>query len=138
MTLAESRPVGPPASARPADLLGIPHRAQAHPGPVAGSVSMLVEADGCVLVVLHGAVDGTLTADVRELVDDIVTGAVEVAGRPVRVLAEQVTRFELLGVWLLLELRRAAKPSRVTLVRPADVVRAAVALHDLRGIHVED
>lgn len=118
MSLAELRPVTPPT-------------------PDTGSVSLLVDADDCVLVVLHGAVDNGLADEVRELVDDIAGGAVDVAGRPVRVLAEQVTRFDLLGVWLLLELRRAAKPNRVTLVRPTDVVLATVALHELRGLDVE-
>lgn len=104
----------------------------------AGSVSLLVDADGGLLVVLHGAVGAGLQQEVRELVDDLVTGAVPASGRPVRVLADQVTRFELTGVWLLLELRGAARPARVTLVRPATVVRDAVALHGLTGIDVED
>ncbi|GAB3596897.1 hypothetical protein GCM10027446_24420 [Angustibacter peucedani] len=151
MSLAESLPTVPdppagplsapfaalPAPTRPPDLL----RSVVGPSVTAldaGSVSLLVDADTSVLVVLHGAVDGGLQDDVRDLVEDLVTNAVQTSGRPVRVLAEQVTRFELTGVWLLLELRRAARPERVTLVRPSEAVRDAIALHGISGLDVED
>ncbi len=109
-----------------------------HPALDAGSVSLLVDADADVLVVLHGAISAALHAEVRDLVDDLVTNAVSTARRPVRVLAEQVTALELPGVWLLLELRRAARPAPVTLVHPSHAVRDALELHGITGLQIED
>ncbi len=103
-----------------------------------GSVSLLVDTDGEVLVVLHGHIDSRLQAEIRELVDDLVTNRAETAGRPVRVLAENVTGLELAGVWLLLELRRAARPASVTVVSPSPVVREAMQRHGIQRVLVED
>jgi len=103
----------------------------------AGSVSLLVDADGHVLVVLHGCIDSRLQAEIRELVDDLVTNRAETTGLPVRVLAENVTAFELAGVWLLLELRRAARPASVTVVAPSPVVVEAMQRHDIQRVLVE-
>ena len=106
---------------------------QAH----AGSVSLLVDADGQVLVVLHGCIDSRLQPEIRELVDDLVTNRADTTGLPVRVLAENVTAFELAGVWLLLELRRAARPASVTVVAPSPVVQEAMQRHGIQRVLVE-
>ena len=103
-----------------------------------GSVSMLVDADGQVLVVLHGHIDSRLQPEIRDLVDDLVTNRADTSGLPVRVLAEQVTGFELAGVWLLLELRRAARPAHVTVVAPSAVVREELRRHDVQRVLIED
>lgn len=103
----------------------------------AGSVSLLVDADGQVLVVLHGCIDSRLQAEIRELVDDLVTDRAATTGRPVRVLAENVTTLELAGVWLLLELRRAARPATVTVVAPSPPVREALERHGIQRVLVE-
>ncbi|GAA4356134.1 hypothetical protein GCM10023145_26180 [Angustibacter luteus] len=103
-----------------------------------GSVSLLIDADVGVLVVLHGAIGNEMHADVRDLVADLESDAAGTAGRPVQVLAEQVTLFGLPGIWLLLELRRAARPAVVTLVRPSPAVRDAVARHNLAGLAIVD
>lgn len=102
-----------------------------------GSVSLFMEDDGVVLVVLHGVIGYGLQQDVRDLVDDLVTDVAATAHRPVRVLAENVTSLELPGVWLLLELRRAARPATVTLVRPSPAVREALGLHGIMGLVLE-
>lgn len=102
-----------------------------------GSVSLLVDADGEVLVVLHGDIDTHLQGEIRELVDDLVTNRALTSGQPVRVLAENVTVLELPGVWLLLELRRAAKPAAVTIVAPSAAVREALDRHGIQGLRVE-
>ncbi|MGN6300009.1 MAG: STAS domain-containing protein [Angustibacter sp.] len=104
----------------------------------AGSVSLLVDADGQVLVVLHGCIDSRLQPEIRELVDDLVTNRADTTGHPVRVLAENVTGFELAGVWLLLELRRAARPASVTVVAPSPVVLEAMQRHDIQRVLVEE
>jgi anti-anti-sigma regulatory factor len=104
----------------------------------AGSVSLLVDADGQVLVVLHGCIDSRLQPDIRELVDDLVTNRAATTGQPVRVLAENVTSFELAGVWLLLELRRAARPASVTVVCPSPAVQEAMQRHGIQRVLVED
>ncbi|HEX3002656.1 MAG TPA: STAS domain-containing protein [Angustibacter sp.] len=103
----------------------------------AGSVSLLVDTDGGVLVVLHGCIDSRLQPEIRELVDDLVTNRADTAGHPVRVLAENVTAFELAGVWLLLELRRAARPASVTVVAPSPVVQEAMERHGIQRVLVE-
>lgn len=108
------------------------------PAPHAGSVSLLVDADGQVLVVLHGCIDSRLQPEIRELVDDLVTNRADTMGRPVRVLAENVTAFELAGVWLLLELRRAARPASVTVVAPSPVVQEAMQRHGIERVLVEE
>jgi hypothetical protein len=105
--------------------------------PHAGSVSLLVDADGQVLVVLHGSIDSRLQPEIRELVDDLVTNRADTTGLPVRVLAENVTAFELAGVWLLLELRRAARPASVTVVAPSPVVQEAMQRHGIQRVLVE-
>ncbi|MGN6577239.1 MAG: STAS domain-containing protein [Nocardioides sp.] len=107
------------------------------PAPHAGSVSLLVDADGQVLVVLHGSIDSRLQPEIRELVDDLVTNRADTTGLPVRVLAENVTAFELAGVWLLLELRRAARPASVTVVAPSPVVQEAMQRHGIQRVLVE-
>lgn len=104
----------------------------------AGSVSLLVDADGRVLVVLHGCIDSRLQPEIRELVDDLVTNRADTTGLPVRVLAENVTGFELAGVWLLLELRRAARPASVTVVSPSPVVQEAMQRHGIQRVLVEE
>ena len=106
--------------------------------PQPGSVSLLVDADGQVLVVLHGHIDSRLQSEIRELVDDLVTNRADTSGLPVRVLAEHVTGFELAGVWLLLELRRAARPASVTVVAPSAVVREELRRHGVQRVLVED
>lgn len=108
------------------------------PSPHAGSVSLLVDADGQVLVVLHGCIDSRLQPEIRELVDDLVTNRADTTGLPVRVLAENVTAFELAGVWLLLELRRAARPASVTVVAPSPVVQEAMQRHGIQRVLVEE
>jgi hypothetical protein len=102
-----------------------------------GSVSLLVEVDGQVLVVLHGHIGSAMQPEIRELVDDLVTDRAGTAGRPVRVLAEQVSGMELAGVWLLLELRRSARPDFVTVVAPSSAVLDALELHGIRGLVIE-
>jgi hypothetical protein len=95
-----------------------------------GSVSLFTDEDA-VRVVLHGAIGHDLHQDVRDLVDDLVSDAAATARRPVIVLARDVTEFGLQGVWLLLELRRAARPEAVTLEKPSRAVRLALELHGL-------
>ena len=95
-----------------------------------GSVSLFTD-DDAVRVVLHGAIGHDLHQDVRDLVDDLVSDAAATARRPVFVLARDVTEFGLQGVWLLLELRRAARPEAVTLQDPSRAVRLALELHGL-------
>jgi hypothetical protein len=102
----------------------------------AGSVSLLAD-DGVVVVAMHGAIGHRLHSEVRDLVHDVVTDALGTAGRPVRVLCDQVTTFELPGVWLLVELRRASRPSLVTLVNPTPAVLDAVSRHQIAGLAVE-
>lgn len=104
----------------------------------AGSVSLLVDADGQVLVVLHGHIDSRLQPEIRDLVDDLTSNRADTSGLPVRVLAEHVTGFELAGVWLLLELRRAARPAAVTVVAPSAVVREELRRHDVQRVVIED
>ncbi|MGN6612367.1 MAG: STAS domain-containing protein [Angustibacter sp.] len=101
-------------------------------------MSLLVDADGQVLVVLHGCIDSRLQPEIRELVDDLVTNRADTTGLPVRVLAENVTAFELAGVWLLLELRRAARPASVTVVAPSPVVQEAMQRHGIQRVLVEE
>jgi hypothetical protein len=135
-------PLFPDAAPDPTDpgLQATTNRSILNVDPAAddGSVSLLVDADADVLVVLHGAIGHDLHREVRDLVEDLVTNAVATTGRPVRVLAENVTAFELPGVWLLLELRRAARPASVTLVAPSSAVRDALSQHGIKGILVED
>jgi hypothetical protein len=95
-----------------------------------GSVSLFVD-DDVVRVVLLGAIGHDVHQDVHDLVDDLVSDAAASAHRPVSVLAWGVTQFGLQGVWLLLELRRAARPAAVTLVDPSGAVRLALELHGL-------
>jgi hypothetical protein len=95
-----------------------------------GSVSLFTDEDA-VRVVLHGAIDHELHQDIRDLVDDLISDAAATARRPVIVLARDVTEFGLQGVWLLLELRRAARPEAVTLQDPSRAVRLALELHGL-------
>jgi hypothetical protein len=95
-----------------------------------GSVSLFTDEDA-VRVVLHGAIGPDLHQDVRDLVDDLVSNAAATARRPVFVRARDVTEFGLQGVWLLLELRRAARPATVTLEEPSPAVRLALELHGL-------
>jgi hypothetical protein len=102
-----------------------------------GSVSLFVD-EGTVLVVLHGAIGPDLRQDIRDLVDDIVSDAAQSARRPVRVLARDVTEFALPGVWLLLELRRAARPQPVTILSPSPCVREALEVHGLTSLQIED
>jgi hypothetical protein len=108
------------------------------PATHAGSVSLLVDAAGYVLVVLHGCIDSRLQPEIRELVDDLVTNRADTTGLPVRVLAENVTGFELAGVWLLLELRRAAQPASVTVVAPSPVVLEAMQRHGIQRVLVQE
>jgi hypothetical protein len=103
-----------------------------------GSVSLLIDDGAGALVVLHGAIGNDLHAEVREVVADLESDVAGTAGRPVQVLAEHVTSFGLPGVWLLLELRRAARPAVVSVVRPAECVRAAIARHSIAGLAILD
>jgi hypothetical protein len=103
-----------------------------------GSVSLLIDDDAGVLVVLHGDISNRLHAEVREIVADLESDVAGTAGRPVQVLADQVTSFGLPAVWLLLELRRAARPAVVTVVRPSPCVRSAIARHSIAGLAVVD
>jgi hypothetical protein len=110
---------------------GLPPVAGNHVGAgTEGSVSLFTD-DDAVRVVLHGSIGHDLHQDVRELVDDLVSNAAATAHRPVLVYARDVTGFGLQGVWLLLELRRAARPAAVTLVEPSRSVRVALELHGL-------
>ena len=95
-----------------------------------GSVSLFTD-DDAVRVVLHGAISHELHQDIRDLVDDLISDAAATARRPVVVLARDVTELGLQGVWLLLELRRAARPAAVTLQEPSRAVRLALELHGL-------
>ena len=95
-----------------------------------GSVSLFTDGD-VVRVVLHGAIGHDVHHDVHDLVDDLVTDAAATARRPVFVLASGVTEFGLQGVWLLLGLRRAARPAAVTLVEPSRAMRLALELQGM-------
>jgi hypothetical protein len=95
-----------------------------------GSVSLFTDPDA-VRVVLHGAIGHQVHQEVRDLVDDLVSDVAGTARRPVTVLARDVTEFGLQGVWLMLELRRAARPEVVTLEEPSHAVRLALELHGL-------
>jgi len=111
------------------------------PPPVpeeSGSVSLLIDDDTGALVVLHGAIGVDVHSEVREVVADLESDVLGAVGRPVHVLAEHVTSFGLPGVWLLLKLRRAARPATVFVVRPADCVRAAIAGHGIGGLTILD
>ncbi|WP_426560766.1 hypothetical protein ACPPVT_12705 [Angustibacter sp. McL0619] len=101
-----------------------------------GSVSLLIDHEAGALVVLHGAIGNELHAEVRELVADLESDVAGTSGRPVQVLAEHVTSFGLPGVWLLLELRRAARPAVVSVVRPSECVRSAIARHSIAGLAI--
>ncbi len=100
-------------------------------GPKAGSVSLIVDVDQA-LVVLRGDVGPGLHQEIQALANDLEAGAV--AGLPVVVLAGGVTSLDLHGVWLLLELRRAAGPSRLRLDTPSDAVREVLYMHGLTGL----
>ncbi|GAB3683826.1 STAS domain-containing protein [Angustibacter aerolatus] len=104
---------------------------------VEGSVSLFVD-DDAVLVVMHGAIGHHLHQDVRDLVDDLVSDVADTAHRPVRVMARDVTTFGLQGVWLLLELRRAARPASVVLLEPSRAVRDGLNLHGLTHFTIVD
>lgn len=99
------------------------------------SVSLFIDEDA-VLVALHGSIGHQLHHDVRDLVDDLACDAAATAHRPVRVLTSKVTELGLQGVWLLLELRRAARPADVTLVDPSSVVLETLEMHGLAAFPV--
>jgi hypothetical protein len=103
-----------------------------------GSVSLLIDDDAGALVVLHGAIGIDVHSEVREVIADLESDVLGAAGRPIHVLAEHVTAFGLPGVWLLLKLRRAARPATVYVVRPAECVRVAIAGHGIGGLTILD
>lgn len=90
-----------------------------------GSVSLLID-DHQALVVLHGAIGSELHQDIRDLVTDLEAGVA--AGRPIVVLASQVTQLDLQGVWLLLELRRAAAGHGLRIDEPSVAVNEALGM----------
>jgi len=92
---------------------------------------MLLDHDQA-LVVLHGTIGPQVHQDVRDLVSDLETGVVR--GLPIVVLAREVTALDLQGIWLLLELRRAAKPQRIRLDHPSPAVREALHVHGLTSL----
>ncbi len=113
---------------------GLTPSAGGRPGSATeGSVSLFTDGD-VVRVVLHGAIGHDVHHDVHDLVEDLVTDAAATARRPVFVLASGVTEFALQGVWLLLELRRAARPAAVTVVTASRAVLQALALHGLTSM----
>lgn len=102
---------------------------------VEGSVSLLVD-DDAVRVVMHGSIGHHLHQDVRDLVDDLLSGAAATTGRPVLVLMRDVRELGLQGVWLLLELRRTARPATVSIIDPSSAVLEALDLHGLTSFDV--
>ncbi len=101
------------------------------PARVSGSASLVVDVDQA-LVVLRGEIGPALHQQIQVLARDVEAGAT--AGLPIVVLASRVTSLDLHGVWLLLELRRAAGPARLRLDAPSDAVREALYVHGLSGL----
>src|SRR6476469_3174675 len=93
-----------------------------------GSVSLLIDDDQA-LVVLHGAIGSEVHQDIRDLVSDLESGVA--SGLPIVVLASQVTQVDLQGVWLLLELRRAAGGRGLRIDDPSLAVTDALGMHGL-------
>lgn len=96
-----------------------------------GSASLIVDTDQA-LVVLSGDIGPALHQQIRGLARDVEAGAT--GGLPIVVLAGAVSTLDLHGVWLLLELRRAAGPGRLRLDAPSDAVREALYVHGLTGL----
>ena len=97
----------------------------------AGSVSMMIDVDQA-LVVLGGDIGPALHQPIQMLARDVDAGAT--AGLPIAVLSGGVTSLDLHGVWLLLELRRAAGPAGLRLDAPSDAVREVLYVHGLSGL----
>jgi hypothetical protein len=98
-----------------------------------GSISLFID-DDVIRVVLHGSIGHDVHQDVRDLVGDLVSNVAATAHRPVEVVAASVTDFGLQGVWLLLELRRAARPAAVRVVEPSPALLQALELHGLTSL----
>lgn len=96
-----------------------------------GSASLVVDVDQA-LVVLSGDIGPELHDQIQVLAREVSAGAT--SGLPIVVLASGVTTLDLHGVWLLLELRRAAGSARLRLDAPSDVVREALYVHGLTAL----